>query len=149
MSTTRSTSQTSEATFVLGVLGGTLVLVMGFVFLVLGLSVGVRETGLLTSGGSRAAAMLGGAVLLVGGIAGRLFRDRVADGLPRRLLRHGGSLVAVAGTTAFLLGASAEQTDSAPFLGTMQQKLVLVVVALALIIAGSLIIRLSGRRIGW
>lgn len=149
MSATRNSGRTSEATFVVGVLVGTLVLVFGFVFLVLGLSVGVREAGVLHSDGSRGAAMLGGAVLVAGGIAGRLFRDRAAEGLRRTLLRHGGSLVAIAGTTVFLVGASAEQTDSAPFLGTMQQKLVLVVVALAFIIAGSLVIRLSGRRIGW
>lgn len=148
MSTALHSDRAGEALFVTGVLVGTLVFSLGFVFLILGLSTGVRETEFLTSDGAKTAAMLGGVGVVMVGVGVRYVRHRLDGGLVSAL-RHGGSLVVLVGLTAFLVGASANQTNSAPFLGTMTQKAVLVVVSLVLMTVGAVGVRLAGRRIGW
>lgn len=149
MSTVLHSDRAGEALFVTGVLVGTLVFSLGFVFLVLGLSTGVRQTEFLTSDGAKTAAMLGGIAVVAAGVGVRYVRHRLDDGGLVAALRHGGSLVVLVGLTTFLVGASANQTNSAPFLGTMTQKATLVVVSLVLMTVGAVGIRLAGRRIGW
>lgn len=149
MSTKGHSNRMDDLLFVAGALTGMLVLSVGIVFLILGLSVGVREIEFFDTGLSRTLAILGGLLLCAAGIGLRAVRDRVEAESTRRALRHGGSATVLVGLVAFMLGFSAEQTTSAPFLTSMNQKVILILASLAFIAAGSLIVRLAGRRIGW
>lgn len=136
-----------EAAFAIGTVIGITTFALGLAFLVLALSVGVREGSYLTE--TQDLLLKVGGLLLFGiGIALRLFYER----LSRRywtVVRYGGGLTALLGAMAALYSISAETTVSAPYLATPVDKAVLFIISFVFIILGLLLIRGSGRVVGW
>lgn len=136
-----------EIGFIAGALIGVLMFAIGLAFLVLALSVGMRR-GTYPLDGLGLVLGVGGILLVAVGLALRLGYRRV----PKRfqtVARVSGMGVLVLGLMAALFSASAKTTASAPFLITVWDKVVLLVTAFALILAGLFLLRSAGRMVGW
>lgn len=136
-----------ELTFAVGGFVGMLAFALGIAFLIIALSVGVREGTYLT-GSQDLALGIGGVLLALAGLAVRLGRERVAEQY-RRPARLGGAAAFVLGLMAALFAVSAETTTSAPFLASPREKAILFVTAFAFIIGGLIVMRAAGRAVGW
>lgn len=146
MSVQRSRSL-REPAFLVGALLGVLALGLGLAFLILGLTVGMREGGYLTPAQDLALG-IGGLLALVAGVAVRMLRDRLPERY-RAAARIGGTLLAAVGLMGALFAGSAETTVSAPFLVSPWDKAILFVAAYVLLIGGLLLLRGAGRMVGW
>lgn len=146
MSVERS-DQLQELTFVLGTLIGMLAFAIGLAFLILALSVGVREGTYITPR-QEIVLMTAGVLALTIGIVLRFGRDRLTPRY-RGAARLGGGLLVVFGVMALLFAMSAETTVSAPFLSRPFDKAVLFITSFVLLLGGLALMRMAGRIIGW
>lgn len=137
----------SEAAFVTGAIVGMLAFGIGLAFLILALSVGMRQGEYLTDTQDLAVGV-GGILFISIGIALHFVRRRVPERF-RRATRYVGTILAVLGLMGALFAVSAETTVSAPFLVSPRDKLVLFLTAFALLIGGLLLLRGAGKMVGW
>lgn len=136
-----------EVAFAVGTILGITTFALGLAFLVMALSVGVREGAYLTDT-QDLLLRVGGLVLFGIGIALRFLYDRLSERY-WTAARYGGVLAALLGTMALLYSVSAETTVSAPYLATPVDKAMLFVISFVFIILGLLLMRGSGKVVGW
>lgn len=145
--TARDNGRFHEFIFIVGTLVGMLAFALGLAFLVLALTVGVREGTYLT-GSQDLALGIGGAIVGALGLVLRAASERVPDRY-HGAARVGGALLFLVGLMGTLFALSAEVTVSAPFLASPREKAILFVTAFVFVIAGLAITRAAGRAVGW
>lgn len=137
-----------EIAFGLGAFVGMLLFALGIATLILALSVGFRRGQMYLTPTTAIVLLVGGLVLLVGGIIARLYRHRLTQAHEDRVKT--GSVVAIlVGIAMLLYRFSPQATVSAPFLASPREKLLLFLIAYALIAIGLIILRGAAKIVGW
>lgn len=136
-----------EIGFTIGTFSAMTILSLGFAFLVLSLSVGLRRrTGEYLPPGTQSVLLWGGLAALVLGLVIRLYRSKFDS---PETVRRVGTVVAVLGAVAALVGMARQTTVSAPFVTTPVQKALLFAIAFVTIAVGWVLLRASARLVGY
>lgn len=136
-----------EIGFGVGTFTAMTILSLGFAFLVLSLSVGLRRgQGEYLPPGTAPLLLWGGLVVVVLGLVLRLYSSTFDS---PETVRRVGTIVALLGGVSSLVGAARQTTVSAPFLVSPVQKALLFLIAFGTIAVGWLLLRASARLVGY
>ncbi|PSQ15241.1 hypothetical protein BRD00_14765 [Halobacteriales archaeon QS_8_69_26] len=137
-----------EIGFGVGTFVGVLLFALGVSFVILFLSVGLREgSGTYLTQGQRDVLIYGGIALATVGFLVRLYRSKLT--LSNAVGKYAGTGAFFVGTLLLSTGFSRGPYVSAPFLTTPGQKFVLLAIAVVFLVVGLLVTRASARLVGW